>query len=176
MRTRTGRRKGAIIPLTAMLMTFLVGLMAFAIDLGYVASVQGQLQNAADAAALAGAEQLQNLYVQYYSPGQTQKSQIYQLATADTTTPTGPICTAQQFAHDNVAGGVHVQLLSSDISFSYYDGSNAFTAPSYPNTFPNTVTVTVRRDGRANGSLSLFFAGIFGISSIDMTATASATI
>jgi Flp pilus assembly protein TadG len=176
MKTRTGNRKAAVVPLTALLMTFLVGLMAFAIDLGYVASVQGQLQNAADAAALAGAERLQPLYVQYYSPGQTQKSQIYQLATSDTTTATGPICTAQQYAHDNVAGGVHIDLLAADVSFSYYDGTNAFAAPSYPNTFPNTVTVVVRRDSQANGSLGLFFGRIFGWSAIDLQATASATI
>jgi Flp pilus assembly protein TadG len=176
MKTRTSRRKGAIALLTAILMTFLVGLMAFAIDLGYVASVQGQLQNAADAAALAGAERLQNLYVQYYSPGQTENLQIFQQATTDTTTATGPICTAQKFAQDNVAGGVHEQLLASDISFSYYDGTNAFVPAVYPATFPNTITVTVRRDGQANGSLGLFFARIFGMSSIDLTATASATI
>jgi Flp pilus assembly protein TadG len=176
MTIQTRGRKGAIAPLTAMMMTILVGLLAFAIDLGYVASVQGQLQNAADAAALAGAERLQNLYVLYYSPGQTQKSQIYQLATSDTTTATSPICTAQRLALANVAGNVHVSLLASDVSANYFDGTNPFTAPSYPNTFPNTITVTVRRDSQANGSLSLFFAGIFGMTSIDLTATASATI
>jgi Flp pilus assembly protein TadG len=176
MKKRTGRRRGAIAPLTAIFLAVLVGLMAFAIDLGYAASVQAQLQNAADAAALAGAERLQNLYVQYYAPGQTQQTQIFNLATADTSDPNGPIRTAQRFSTANVAGGVNLQLLTSDISFSYYDGKNPFVPAQFPATFPNTITVAVRRDSTANGSLSLFFARIFGMGSIDMKATASATI
>src|SRR5262249_3636438 len=42
--------------------------------------------------------------------------------------------------------------------------------------FPNTIKVTMRRDANANGVLKLFFAEIFGMSSINLTATASATI
>src|SRR6476660_4204450 len=110
MKTHATRRKGAIVPLTALLMTFIVGLMAFAIDLGYVASVEGELQNAADAAALAGAEQLQNLYVQYYAPGQTNQQQVYNLATSDTTNASSPIPTAQRICHANTVGGVTPQL------------------------------------------------------------------
>jgi Flp pilus assembly protein TadG len=176
MKTHTGgRRRGAIAPLTALLLVFLVGLMAFAIDLGYAATVQAQLQSAADAAALAGAERLQNLYVQYYAPGQTQQAQIYNLATADTNDPNGPIRTAQKFCQSNVAGGVAVQLLTSDITFSYYDGQNPFVPASQAN-FPNTITVVVRRDGSANGPLGLFFAPIFGVRTLNLTATASASV
>jgi len=70
-------RRAAVIPLAALLMTFLVGMLAFSIDIGYICSVQAELQDAADAAALAGAQQLQNLFVSYYFPGQTQQQQIY---------------------------------------------------------------------------------------------------
>jgi hypothetical protein len=65
---------------------------------------------------------------------------------------------------------------TSDIRFSYYDGTNPPISASYPNYFPNTITVTTRRDNVANGPLGLFFARIFGMNTTNLTATASATI
>src|SRR5207245_2417987 len=54
---RTGRR-GAVLPLTAILVVFLVALVAFAVDMGWIMVVHVQMQSAADAASLAGAQQL----------------------------------------------------------------------------------------------------------------------
>lgn len=175
VRVNYTKRRGAVAPMAAVLMTVLVGMLAFAIDIGYIASVQAELQNAADSAALAGAQQLQSPFVQFYAPGQTQQSTIYTQVTTDTTNPISPIPTAQRFAAYNQAGGVSVQLLTSDITFRYYDGTNA-SVPATVALFPNTVQVTTRRDGTANTPLGLFFAQIFGISTINLTATASATI
>jgi Flp pilus assembly protein TadG len=172
---KSSRRRGAIIPLAALLMVLMVGMLAFAIDLGYICSVKAELQNAADAAALAGAQQLQPLFVQYYAPGQTQQSMIYQQATTDTSNSASPIPTAQRFAAYNLAGGVNITVATSDITFSYNDG----TLPPVPASvvlFPNTITVTTRRDSSSNTPLGLFFANIFGMATIDLTATASATI
>jgi hypothetical protein len=170
------KRRAAVAPMAALLMALLVGMLAFSIDIGYICSVQAELQDAADAAALAGAQQLQNFFVAYYSPGQTQQQQIYLQITTDTTNPISPIPTAQRYAAYNQAGGVYIQVPATDISFSYYDGAT-FSAPSYSNNlFPNTITVITRRDNIANGPLPLFFAKIFGISTINLTATASATI
>jgi Flp pilus assembly protein TadG len=170
-----GRRDAVVTPFAAFVMVILVGMLAFSIDIGYVVAVQAELQNAADAAALAGAQRLEGPFVQFYSPGQTDKLGVLNSVIADTTTPTGPTCTAQRFAALNTAGGVSVTVPSSDVSFSYWDGTNDPVAASLTN-FPNTVTVTVRRDATANGSLGLFFARIFGKTQIDLTATASATI
>jgi Flp pilus assembly protein TadG len=169
------QRPAAIAPLSVLLIAILVGMLAFSIDIGYVVVVRAELQNAADAAALAAAQRLQGPFVQFYAPGQTNQLGIYSSVVGDTTTPTSPICTAQTLAADNLAGGVSVTVLSSDVSFSYWDGTNAPTAASL-SSFPNTVTVVTRRDGTANGSVNLFFARIFGITSLDLTATASATI
>jgi Flp pilus assembly protein TadG len=171
-----GRRRGAIVVLGVILLTLLVGMLAFSIDIGYTVAVRAELQNAADAAALAAAQRLQDPFVQYYAPGQIAQNSIYTAAVTDSTTPTSPICTAQQFAAKNTAGGVNITVPTSDISFSYWDGQNAFVPASYPGNFPNTVTVVTRRDSVANGPLALFFAQIFGITSTELTATASATI
>jgi hypothetical protein len=168
--------------LAALLLTVFVGMLAFSIDLGYIVMVRAELQNAADAAALAGVEQLQQPFVQFYSPGVSPSAQfsIFNAATTDSTTTTSPICTAQRFAAANRAGGVSVTLPVSDISFWYWDGTNPKVPASYSSTsasqFPNTVTVVTRRDNVANGPLGLFFGQIFGISTSTLTATASATI
>ena len=50
------------------------------------------------------------------------------------------------------------------------DYSTTYTA------FPNTISVTTRRDNTANTPLSLFFGPVFNVSSEDMTANARATI
>src|SRR3954471_19516876 len=51
-------RRGVLIPLLALLMVTLVGILAIVMDLGQVAVYRAQLQNAADSAALAGASAL----------------------------------------------------------------------------------------------------------------------
>jgi Flp pilus assembly protein TadG len=57
MRNSTGQR-GVVLPLVALLMVVLLGFAAFAVDMGYLYVVKNELQNAADAAALAGASVL----------------------------------------------------------------------------------------------------------------------
>ena len=64
-----GRRKAAVAPFAAFVMVILVGMLAFSIDIGWIALVKTDLQTAADAAALAGAEKLQALYVNYITAG-----------------------------------------------------------------------------------------------------------
>ena len=53
------QRKGAVIVLTLVLMVFVFAFVAFTVDVGYMALAKGELQNAADSAALAGVVELQ---------------------------------------------------------------------------------------------------------------------
>src|SRR5262249_20885523 len=174
--TNAKRRSGAIAPLAALLLIPLVGMMGYAIDVGYVTGVKQELQNAADAAALAGAQQLQQLYVQYYTPGQTNQLALYTKATTNVQTSDCPTYAAEQFASYNMAGGVSVTVPDSDVTFSYWDGTNPSVAATFPTYFPNTVTVVTRPDNLANGPLGLVFCALLGVGSIELTATASATI
>ena len=164
-------RRGAVVPLIALMMVPLTGMVAFAIDVAWIVQSRSDLQSAADAAALAGAEQLMNGYVQYSLPGQTQKSTI--VTTAETSAKTY----AKNFAGYNTAGGVSsLTLKDADIEFGFTDASNNYTpAPTYTG-FPNTVKVTMRLDSSANGSLRLFFAPIFGLTSSNVQVSAAATI
>jgi Flp pilus assembly protein TadG len=161
----------------ALLLIPLLAMMAFAIDIGWIDVTQADLQNAADAAALAGAEQLMgdsnhlNGIVQYNLPGQTNQATI--LSTAESNAKTA----AKNFASYNAAGGVSSLVLNDgDIEFGFTDASGKYTAaPTYTG-FPNTVKVTLRRDSNANGALGLFFAPVIGVQNVSLTAKAAATI
>jgi Flp pilus assembly protein TadG len=54
------KRQGAIAPLAAVLAVFLIGMVAFAVDIGWIVLSKTNLQNTADSAALAGADPLMN--------------------------------------------------------------------------------------------------------------------
>ena len=51
-------RRGAILVWSAVIMTFLLAMTAFAVDISYMTVVATQLQNAADAAALSAVVEL----------------------------------------------------------------------------------------------------------------------
>lgn len=51
---QTPRRRGAILVFSAMMLVLVFAFVAFTVDVGYMALAQGELQNAADSAALAG--------------------------------------------------------------------------------------------------------------------------
>ncbi len=172
------RRRGAVIPLFAILLIPLMGMLAFSIDIGYIALVRTDLQTAADAAALAGAEKLQALYVQYTSPGQLNQNTI--LTTATTNTPGSPMNTAEKFASYNKAGNVSITVRDQDVTFSFMDSNGNFQQNYWANGltggFPNSITVITRRDSVQNTPVSLFFGPIFGVSTKELTAKATATI
>jgi hypothetical protein len=169
----SAKRRGAIAPLTAVLMIPLIAMLAFSIDLGWISHTHNELQAAADAASLAGAGQLADDWVRYHLPGQSaqQKASILAAATARARTY------AKTFAGFNGAGGVASLTLSdNDIEFGFTDRSGAYTAlPAYAG-YPNTVKVLLRRGQLANTPLKLFFAPVLGTSSVELTGTASACV
>jgi hypothetical protein len=151
-------------------------MLAFSIDVGYIVLANGDLQTAADAAALAGAEKLQELYIQYTLPGQTNQNAI--LATATTNLPGSPMEAAEKIASSNQVGNVSITVRDVDISFGFTDAQGNYNPNyvSYNSGFPNSVTVITRRDRFANNPLSLFFGPVVGLSSKELTAMATATI
>ncbi len=62
----TSHRRGAVAPLTAVLIVFILGMVAFAVDMGYIVQTKEELESAADSAAMAGAGKLMDYEVQYY--------------------------------------------------------------------------------------------------------------
>lgn len=171
------KRRGVVAPLTGVLMVPLLGMCAFSIDAGYIILVQTDLQNAADAGALAGADRLQNQYVAYNSPGANQAAVLTQATTnvaPSGSTPGSPMYTAEQFAYYNKAGGVNISVRDQDVVFGYTDANGNYSS-TYVG-FPNTIDVTTRRDDIKNTPVSLFFGPVFNKSTQALTATARATI
>jgi hypothetical protein len=175
--TATPPRRGAITPLAALTMVFFVAMLAFAVDIGWVVTARSELQNAADAAALAGAAPLMDGYVQYNLPGQAYQSTVLSTAKANARAE------AKKFAGLNKGGNVSLVLADSDIVFGFTDNStppNYYPEgdPKYPKgAFPNAIQVTLRRDPTSStGSLPLFFGPVLGTPTAAVTATAASTI
>jgi Flp pilus assembly protein TadG len=148
-------------------------MLAFTIDAGYMVLVKSDLQNTADAAALAGAEKLQELYVRYNLPGQPNQGTILSQATTNSGA-NSPMATAESFASYNKAGNVYLTVPDADVQFGFTDANGNYTSPY--SGFPNTIQVTVRRDGVSNGPVGLFFGPVLGMTNISLQATARATI
>lgn len=168
-----GGRRANIAPLTAILLIPLLGMVAFAVDIGWIVLIRSDLQSAADAAALAGANKLMTGYVQYNLPGQTATATANILSTAESNASAA----AKLYAGYNNAGVTGLTLLDGDIEYGFTDASGNYTAVSGSSTtFPNTIKVSLRRDSTANTSLGLFFGPVLGLSTVDLKATAAATI
>ncbi len=171
------RRRGAITPLMALMLIAVMALLALSVDLGYIALVRTQLQNAADAAALAGASQMMDQSL---------------LELGSQTTATDKARTqAYNFAHNNTAGGVALapdlnssNTATGDILCGYYsnpsDATQTMILTPPTGALYNAVQVRVYRasthTGVGNGPLSLFFANALGQGTKNLQATATACI
>jgi len=148
-------------------------MMAFAIDMGYIVMSRGELQNAADSAALASVEQLAPYYVQYYSPGANR-------ATVLSNAQNQAALFAKNYASFHQAGETSSVVLdtTNDLQLGYQDSSTPYQSPPPSGYFPNTVQVTLRLNGGAstNPQLDLFFGTVLGMSQTTVTVTARATI
>jgi hypothetical protein len=164
------KRQGALVPFVAVLSVPLLAMMAFAVDSGYMCLSATELQNAADAAAMAAAQAMQPYFVQYYLPGQAYQSTVVSNGQS------AAIAAAKKFASANTAGGgVAIQLLDSDITFGFQDSNGTYTSP-YNAGFPNTVSVIARRDQTKNGQLKLFFGGVLGMGQVSLQASSRGTM
>jgi Putative Flp pilus-assembly TadE/G-like len=153
--TSRQRRRGSIAPLTAVLLIPILALTALAIDLSYLELTRTQLQNAADAAAVAAAtEMLTNKL-----PEDQTKSRNW----------------ASEFASMNKAAGATVVIApQSDVQYGYWNASTRLleaAKPNEPNVKINAVRVLARRSPTAGGgAVPLFFARIFGVNKWNMQA------
>jgi hypothetical protein len=193
VRTTTARRRGVVAPFMAVLSVPLLAMMAFSVDVGWIFTARAELQNAADAAALAGATAhlnappawagggttpgapygLMDGFVLYAtkSPALTQ-AQVVARAEANSR------LYAQYYASRNSAGGITgLKLADGDVTFGYlHSDMTTYDEPPTGTTFPNTVHVKLKMDGTSNAALPLFFANVLGVSKQNLTADAYATI
>jgi Flp pilus assembly protein TadG len=170
---RNNARRGAVVPLTAILLIPLLGMLAFAIDTGYIVMSKSELQNAADAAALAAAERMSTYYVEYYLPSANQSAVL-------TSAQSDACSLASKYASFHKAGGTASVVLdtTNDVKFGYMDSTTPYQSPPPTDYFPNTVEVTLRLDGGAstNPQVNLFFGNVLGMGQVSVTVKARATI
>ena len=140
-----------------LVLVVLIGFVGLALDVAYGVLVGGQLQNAADAASLAGVRLIR-------ADLMTARQAAQSLALANDAA-TDPVQLALNEA--NAADG--------DIVIGRYDRATDIFTPTLTN--PNAVKVVARRTGDAlGGPLPLIFAPIFGIDTINLERTAIAMI
>ncbi len=164
---RRGQR-GAIAPLAAIMLIMLLSFAALAIDIAYDYIVRNELQNAADAAALAGAAYL-------YPTIGTPPTPNWDLAKTKADTAVGL----------NKATKVTLIPGSGDqVTAGYWNFGTLFGTPPSSlqltsitpgaNDFPAIKVTVSKTSGNSNGAVDTFFAKIFGINSVNVGATAVA--
>jgi Flp pilus assembly protein TadG len=143
------QRRGAILLLTALMIVLILGMIAFAVDTGYILVAKTQLQTAADSAALAGAAKMG------FGLDQSNLEAI-------------------RFAELNDIGTSPVHLSTSDIVYGTWETSTRQFTPSESG-IGNAIKVTVKADGTVNPSIPLFFGRVFDKQSVNAQVSAIAT-
>jgi len=152
-------QRGIVLPLMAVSLVTLMGFMGLALDVGYVYMVRNELQDAADAAALAGAGQL-------FSGSSS---------TPDFTGASTKASSAISLLNNKAANAA---LVTGTISTGYWNltgsptGLHATATP--PNDFP-AVKVQISKSG-TNGAVNTFFSKALGINTFNPSATAVAVV
>ena len=109
---RKKNESGAVIVMVAIVLIVLIAIAALAVDVGYLLASRNELQNAADASALAATRQLGAIY----EPMSYAAQQILCLHT-----PGDIIPVAQAAALSNKAAGVSVAVLNADVVIGTWD-------------------------------------------------------
>ena len=148
---------GAIAPLAAVMLVVLLAFVAFAVDIGIICTAKGELQNAADAAALAAAGKLTDS--KEGVAAQARKS-------------------ARTYAGLNSARGESPKLLDTDIVLGHWDDRSASFTPltGEAERNANAVQVTCARTTDRGNPIRLCFGPVIGTGLSDVTATATARV
>jgi Flp pilus assembly protein TadG len=159
--------RGAAAAMVAVFLMVLLAAGAAALDVGHALVARNELQNASDAAALAGTRALGVIY-EGLAPA---VQQTYMITGGDVATITTQVQTA---GAANSAAGVSIGISAGDIQIGLW---NPTTKVLTPTAFqPNAVRVTARRDGAANGPISTFLASVIGMTSVNVSAVATAEL
>lgn len=171
--SRKSTRRGAVLPLVALCMIALMGMLALAIDIGMVAVARSQAQNAADSAAMAGARTITGASGQNYN--QIAVNAI--TAATDNNIFNSPVAGNPgqiSTAGSNVFTSGQVTVMCGGYSYVYNDSSPSsegfqLTMPGVPNGEPySACQVTV------NTTSPTSFGRVFGLNSFNVSATSAA--
>jgi hypothetical protein len=165
-------RRGAVVMLAALLLSALLALVAFAVDVGYLLVERAQLQRAADAAAMGAAWELADEGLFKGDPNLTEAIDAARIL-------------ARRFASENEVGSIAPDVdlnagnhSGGDVVIGYMQDlsdPNGTLDTSDPRKF-NAVRVFVHRDSIRNGRVPSFFARAIGVGGFDAQAKATAAL
>jgi Flp pilus assembly protein TadG len=146
-------RRGSVAVTIAILMPVLIGMSGLAIDVGHVILVKRELQASADAAALAGGRELNCCQTSIAVSTATTYSAAWQSSTV-------------MGSNKNAMNNVYVQMASG------YPQLKCFSSIGISCTGTDSANGLVVRQ---TATVPMWFASIFGVKSIPVTATATAS-
>lgn len=151
MRAWVQKQRGVVAVVTLVMLVVLLGCTAFSVDVGYLFNVRAELQNAADAAALAGASGI---------PGGSAEIRAR----------------VHEFASKQV-GLAKLKLTDNDIVLGRWDSKAGIFTPVIDEEKERVDSVKVSADmeSKRGNPVPLFFASIFGKSETDISARATAS-
>jgi Flp pilus assembly protein TadG len=155
---------GATAILVALVIVVLISITALAVDIGYVMATKNEVQNISDAAALAATRQLGHIY----------EGMSYEEQQSYVCDPATIIPVAKEVALKNKAAGKNIVVNDADIIIGQWNAETKILTPTFDQ--PDAVKVISRRDGSANGPITTFFARIFGVNTVDVSADATAAL
>ena len=159
--------RGVAAVMVALTLTVLLAMGAAAIDIGHALVARNELQNAADAAALAGARTLGIAY-EGMTPAQMA---IYTLTGGDRA---AIVAAAQTTSALNHAAAVNVSVNAAEVQVGLWNSATKTFSPTANQ--PRSVRVVTHRDGSVNGPISTFLANVVGMSSVNVSAAATAEL
>jgi Flp pilus assembly protein TadG len=165
--------RGVTVIVVALAITMLIGFAALAVDIGYMLVAKNELQNTADAAALATARKLGKIYEGMSYADQQDYDCSSDLATIKQV--------AKDVALENRAAGENIAINDDDITVGTWDAQEKDVVPN-PDTGsymdqPDAVEVVAKRAANAaTGPIITFFARIFGVNTADVSAEATAAL
>jgi len=172
---RGERRQGMVLPMVALAMVGLVGLLALAIDIGMVAISRSQCQNAADAAAMAGARTMNGDSSGTYNfsavPGQAIKAAI---ANKVLSTQISGDASGYTTVNSYTFSSGQVTIAAGAYTYVYDDSNSA--NEGFKIQFPKTDATEPYSAVRATvtNQANSMFSRIFGISTFNTSASATA--
>ncbi len=171
-RRETNLEQGSILVLTAMSIVFIMISAALCLDIGYIILAEGQLQNAAEAASLAGAAELIDEGILY---GDVSFEDDITFARNN----------AESIAFQNKAANRSLALHRNDenlpdggIVVGYIEDPSDPTSPLLTDNpaYYNSVQVETSLTHDVNGPLGLFFSAFAGTGTVQISKRATATI
>jgi hypothetical protein len=142
------RRRAVVLVFFAVMLLVIVGMVAFALDVGRMVLVRTQLQAAADSAAIAAASQLGGSY-----------DDVYQLA--------------HDIAKEHHTANVPVEVPKKDVEIGVWDARTRTFTPSDEQT-GNAVRVRTYRDAAHGGDVPMSFGRVLRLLSFRASASAVA--